>query len=538
MKTEENEVFSSTSARQASQPPELDSGLPFIPPEILQIIFSHIIAPRLLLDTSLFTQRAKASSYKLSHRMKISLSQVCRGWNAIATDLLYKEVYLWDFPQVLAFGHTLENSPRQLGPFVTFLSIECLIPVLDWRVCTNLLATLHRVCSMCPNLQILSFDPIQDADKNVLLPFFDIPPTLTISTCLFSGNACLQELSLSSDMLQYLNRDIATGISRTLETLSIILGSLEPIVALDWPRLKWLRCKLQLQCCSEHGRCTESSECFSPRSFKLVADLWSMPCLHKLSLSAASQWKQNLYTCFPLIEKYQDQVSYLCLFNFYRGSEGSCVVRLLEKAPRLQHLVLSETLGFTPNVSHSVLEYLDIWGEWTRTRTLAYWELSNDPESMSVVDDREKFPSLKNVRFFDMGLSSTVSGSDLPLLIPPDVFPLHFDAEIRYLGVDIRVSGGKVAFRNDLSRMDSCLEGSTLFRLHPRDNREGVSSHLGCFEAWPAFNDESDSDYLPDSDSEQSTSDGGSDDDWEYRSEYSAADSLYDEIANVANGQS
>ncbi|KAK1225785.1 hypothetical protein PQX77_011265 [Marasmius sp. AFHP31] len=154
-----------------------------------------------------------------------------------------------------------------------------------------------------------------------------------------------------------------------------------------------------------------------------------------VDLCSVSDW-------IPLIEANGSQLSCLCMFVFQEC--GNSIASILERVPKLEHLVVDARLFNDPAPgAHPTLEYIDIWGACSVTGENARREES---EGITLEIDETKFPSLKNIRVFDKALLSTAAHVDLPFMIPQG------RTEYRYLGfINIATTlDGKVAYRNDM----------------------------------------------------------------------------------------
>ncbi|KAL0062333.1 hypothetical protein AAF712_010817 [Marasmius tenuissimus] len=335
------------------------------------------------------------------------------------------------------------------------------------------------------------------------------------------------------------------GISRTLKTLSITCTSSDyEFPSIEWPQLQKFRCLIDLDLPRCHRIGGQDDPCELHGLLTRLAEKWVMPSLGYLTLESTCQ-SHFFRDCFPLFERYKDQLVYLNANRIY-SEEASDLTSVLKMMPRLQHLVLNGTVSFAFDASHPELKQFDVWGDWIPTRIYEGAGSFSHTGNMGVIDNSAAFPMLKHVRFFDNGLASTVSGVDLPLVIPPTDHDSHPAAVecIQYTGVDIQVLGGRVVCRNDLYYVDDRLDAPVIFQLCPPENLteddvddgDGILSHLGSFKQWPLSDSDSGSDYSPESRPAYSDNGTASDDDsdyWEYRSDSSAGDSLFDDIRDT-----
>ncbi|KAJ8079845.1 hypothetical protein PM082_016670 [Marasmius tenuissimus] len=421
-----------------------------IPHEILLEIFRYVIVPSKLLNYG-SSVAPHVHVYEQIIVQKEILLLVCKGWYNVAVEMFYREVHLRSAIQSLKFIESLEtfgNTGRQ--SLVKDLTIHALAPPAEEPTSACIVNIIRRIFHLCTNLSRLSFFPIAPGwSESIVSSDIELNYSPVLPSALFPS-FCLRELCLGSDALHYLS-DYFTHCSHSLEVLDLWVASraVTPalsIQGLEWPRLKWFRCRFyQNEEDADHVRSVEFA-----RSFKT-------PRLESLTLS----WTPYIagsgaFTSpFPVssltapVEANRSRLRYIRIVGFRdQLKRGNGVAGILERVPKLEHLVVDARLFNDPAPgAHPNLKYIDIWSGCSLTKED---DRRAEIGGITLDIDENRFPSLKNIRVFDKALLSTAAHVDLPSLVPQG------KAEYRYPEfIDNAVtSDGKVVYRNDMSSLE------------------------------------------------------------------------------------
>ncbi|KAK1225908.1 hypothetical protein PQX77_011103 [Marasmius sp. AFHP31] len=393
-----------------------------IPHEILLEIFRYtIVASRWLNYGS--TVATHVHVYEQIIMQKESLLLVCQRWYNVAVEVFYREVHLRSVLQTFKFIESLEtfgNTSRQF--LVKDLIIHAVAPPAEEPTSAGIVNIIRRIFHLCANLSRLSFFPIAPgwsgpiASSDIELNYSPVLPS-----ALFPSNYCLRELCLGSDSAQ-------THYATSPITLSIVLIHWKSSICLEWPRLKWLRCRFyQNREGANHAQSVEFARSFKTPQLESLTLSWAP----YIAGSGALASPFPVSSLIPLVEVYRNRLRYLCMHGFQDQFErGNGVASILKRAPKLEHLVVDARLFNDPAPGvHPSLKYIDIWSGCSLTGEDARRAESG---GITLDIDENRFPSLKNIRVLDKALLSTAAHVDLPSMIPQG------RAEYRYPGfVDI-----------------------------------------------------------------------------------------------------
>ncbi|KAL0062343.1 hypothetical protein AAF712_010827 [Marasmius tenuissimus] len=486
------------------------SRYPDVPHEILLQIFSFLVVPSKLLN---FEFVITSDVHERITVQKGSLLLVCKGWYNVAVETFYRDVSLLSVPQSLQFIESLETSSdagRQL--LVKNLTIHALAPPVEEPMSASIVNVIRRIFHLCTNLSKLSFFPIADRDGLIVSSDIELDYSPVLPSALFPSHFHLRELCLGSDALHYLS-DYFIHCSHSLEVLELWIASsaVSPALSvqdLEWPRLKWLRCCFyQSENSVEHIRSIEFARSFKTTKLESLTLSWA-PWL----VGTRTENPFPVSSFIPLIEANRSQLRYLCIVGFrdWQSKRGSGIATILERAPRLEHLVVDARLFSDPAPGiHPSLEYIDIWGGCSVTG-----EDAGRVESggITLEIDETKFPSLKNIRMFDKALLATAAYADLPSIIPQG------KQEYRYPEfIDIAAtSDGKLVYRNDVPRLDDRWDWENFTGYYKEEYNHPESPRPWFYRGWAQLGEEADSEELYSSGSEYVPPESETDSAYEY----------------------
>ncbi|KAK1231772.1 hypothetical protein PQX77_005094 [Marasmius sp. AFHP31] len=422
-----------------------------IPHEILLEIFRYTIVPSKLLNYG-STVATHVHVYEQIIIQRESLLLVCQRWYNVAVEVFYREVHLRSVLQTFKFIESLEtfgNTSRQF--LVKDLIIHAVAPPAEEPTSAGIVNIIRRIFHLCANLSRLSFFPIAPGWSGPIVSSdIELNYSPVLPSALFPSNYCLRELCLGSDALHYLS-DYFVHCSHSLEILDLWVASrvVTPalsIQGLEWPRLKWLRCRFyQNGEGANHAQSVEFARSFKTPQLESLTLSWAP----YIAGSGALASPFPVSSLIPLVEVNRNRLRYLCMHGFQDQFErGNGVASILKRAPELEHLVIDARLFNVPAPgAHPSLKYIDIWSGCSLTGEDARRAESG---GITLDIDENRFPSLKNIRVLDKALLSTAAHVDLPSMIPQGT------AEYRFPGfVDIATtSDGKVVYRNDMLNLE------------------------------------------------------------------------------------
>ncbi|KAJ7618139.1 hypothetical protein DFH06DRAFT_1364068 [Mycena polygramma] len=115
-----------------------------VPPEILQVIFSHVLPPEDMHNPSLHC--GPASAWCGAMVTKRVLVLVSKAWYLVGITFLYKDINIRRVTAVAALLETLSTNPR-LGEFVRSIDLLAYVPP---AYCDDVLSDMEDILELCP----------------------------------------------------------------------------------------------------------------------------------------------------------------------------------------------------------------------------------------------------------------------------------------------------------------------------------------------------------------------------------------------------
>nr|GAT44319.1 predicted protein [Mycena chlorophos] len=324
---------------------------------------------------------------------KTTLALVCKTWNQVATDLLYRDVHLCSIGQLVAFSQTL-HTPKQLGQLVRSLNLCCFVP----RGYTDLFKSeIDKILPQCPKLMHLAY-----ACTHAALPKLGHPGpnTLCMLPTSFHGSI-LTSIEFTPSINPALYLPALSQLSSNLRSLrlpfDISLGPDFSYPPLEFPAMEDLHILIHIPIYHTHAL---------PMTLAPIWD-WSMPGLKKLWVSfdgpslVQQIWllQSDPWVSYaPLfLQKYGRTILFLSL-HVWSSTLHVTQFTIDTLCPRLIHLATT-TVGQGPchviTGGHPRVQKLDVWCSWNRTCDPP---LLDAPELESIKTD---FPALQSCRFLD-----------------------------------------------------------------------------------------------------------------------------------------
>ncbi|KAJ3515199.1 hypothetical protein NLJ89_g1908 [Agrocybe chaxingu] len=129
-----------------------------LPPEIWWAIFQRAVPPNWLLDPSL--SLGSGSSWCFALRMKKSIVAVCKSWHDFGLPLLYEDIFIRRFPQFWLLLRSLKTSPSSPGAFIKTLNLLSYVPEASERKFKMYLKTLFPFMPGFIRLRALPLLPV------------------------------------------------------------------------------------------------------------------------------------------------------------------------------------------------------------------------------------------------------------------------------------------------------------------------------------------------------------------------------------------
>ncbi|KAF7305923.1 F-box domain-containing protein [Mycena chlorophos] len=470
-----------------------------IPPEILFMIMRHILPPTWILRG--IRELTPGSPHIADLAAKSTFALVCKIWNQVATDLLYSDVHLRSIGQVVAFSRALE-TPRALGQLVRQLHLICFVPRGYKEVFSG---ETRRILDNCPLLVHFMYAGQQPTD-----PALEWTGNDTLSA-LPPMPSSLTSLEFTADVAPELFIPVIAEVCAVLQTLRVPfrvdLHQQHPhYPRLDFPVMEELHIVIWVP--TGIGPSLADSE----RSKKIWD--WTMPSLRRLWLSCPGSEGLLVQQIMPAWSTYAPQ--FLALYGkklVFLSLHVGCMalhtpIPIAAACPRLTHLAVTTMSpgragGYTPEYEvigdrHPRVEHLDVWCRWNTSACVEWGSDENpDPDFHEPVEldvpifDKLKggFPSLRTYRVLD---GTFVHLDRLPLDFPPgpqDDIALQAQAQ------------------DDDSDRIPAWSAAIQAHIHPK----AVFSYFDL-ESWASDDDELDSDYCDESNTDDwNWSSGGSD---------------------------
>ncbi|KAL1696123.1 hypothetical protein GGG16DRAFT_121421 [Schizophyllum commune] len=432
-------------------PVDAHSGYAHLPAEVLSIIFDWAMEPSFLIRPTFAT--IPSDAWAICMRTKRSLALVCRSWNAVALEFLYRDIGFTSIGQIAAFQESLSNSKGDLASSVRTITVACYVasyhrPVYYEDLCAILL--------MCRRLHSFSTCIREPLDPSFGYRFQS-------HLCPISLPRCVVNLSLNDE--PHLT---VAEILPLVKSTSARLQSLD-FTLTDSIEDHLFERDLEFDCLT-----TFSFDC--PRvDILYMVSRWSTPRLTHLTLSSMSLPDAEA----PFLEFLTHngrEIEYLHLRDGWSTINESNQLAVQQRCPKLQHLVMSFRMRWT--ISHPSVRWVDIWEppEYTGgAREIPSFR--HYVRGLPAV-----FPALRGIRTLDYGLFSM---PDLPRILQPTE-DIHGVAVFEHPGICVKQSAGRL-WRADMKYADidnddddglvrGGDEGSTAGVVHQQDSLEGLAA--------------------------------------------------------------
>ena len=472
----------------------------FLPPEILRAIF--LFARPYIHQHSPSVTLGPNNPWLLSLRTKKALTLVCKAWSAPATAVLYDDVVIRRTGQIPPLTQTLVSSKRyNHADLVRSIRLDsCVV----WKTCED---TMHKdLCEImrrCTRLTSFSFHPhpefplvLNDQDHTIENGFNPLwildsrPGTAGDALChqLATG---LRSLDLGFTVAEEFFDPLIALLQFGHHLTSLIFDRIEHTSgfqdapqALEFPQLEMLKVDVHRE-----------------PFYRYVTHKWNMPRLASLILVDC------LLVPIELLEAHGSRLTYLFFSSQYRDRYGVSLPpvhdvvlpRLAELCPCIEHLVIrvpQEALS-SIHLSSPTLRYLDITHDFLFD--LRHYKL------LAFAEDTHA-PALQLVRFTSSYGWFFPQMCDPSLLLDQKIDLRHMsDDELERLSlVDLTSQGIAHLVPGEIVRQTWWCVGldPRTFLTHPL-----LEPWLDAvFEA----DEDNDSSYVPDSDSDDGSSDAWS----------------------------
>ncbi|KAF7315817.1 hypothetical protein MIND_00097800 [Mycena indigotica] len=361
-----------------------------LPDEILLLIFREVVPPQWMLNRIKELVPDSLESFDLE--AKTSLALVCKQWNLIATEMLYKNIFLRRVGQVPALARTLQNTSA-LRLIVRHLNLSCFVPRAYQKLFE---AQTNQILDMCPGLTHFG-----------LTPLYRIPTTEYIHAFL-SLKTTITRLEFTEQINFTFILASVTQLCQGLRSLSLSFTEnyQDSYPYLDFLKLEELRVK-QLTQDSDESMLT-------PTLWN-----WSMPVLQRLWFTScrSDDFSESSFTLL-FLKKYAASVIFLSL------SIACCIPLQKDNlCPKLQHLcveVSSRQETWFPVDGHTSLAYVDVWCQPNRA-------------SKAIPPDlKSRFPALKLCRLFDWSFRYF---EELSVQFPPGLPAMRSELDMKQRGL-------------------------------------------------------------------------------------------------------
>ncbi|KAL1669992.1 hypothetical protein GGF50DRAFT_122714 [Schizophyllum commune] len=425
------------------------SGYAHLPAEVLSIIFDWAMEPSFLIRPTFAT--IPSDAWAICMRTKRSLALVCRSWNAVALEFLYRDIGFTSIGQIAAFQESLSNSKGDLASLVRTVTVACYVasyhrPVYYEDLCAILL--------MCRRLHSFSTCIREPLDPSFGYRFQS-------HLCPISLPRCVVNLSINDE--PHLT---VAEILPLVKSTSARLQSLD-FALTDSIEDHLFERDLEFDCLTAF-----SLDC--PRvDILYMVSRWSTPRLTHLTLSSMSLPDAEA----PFLEFLTHngrEIEYLHLRDGWSTINESNQLAVQQRCPKLKHLVLSFRMRWT--ISHASVRWVDIWEppEYTggAREILSFRHYVRGLPAV--------FPALRGIRTLDYGLFFM---PDLPRILQPTE-DIRDIAVFEHPGICIKQSAGRL-WRADMKYADieydnddddlvrGGKESTTAGIVHRQNNLEG-----------------------------------------------------------------
>ncbi|KIJ63980.1 hypothetical protein HYDPIDRAFT_28873 [Hydnomerulius pinastri MD-312] len=480
----------------------LISSLPF---ELLHLILEYATPPNLFLDASIC--RGPSSAWSQTLRQLKSFVLVCRTWWDVGINLLYCHVIIRRIGQLPALLRSLEANPK-LGSIVRTLQIDCFVPHGYHLIFEYALAQIWA--SFIHNTRLILNHQTDDRDHE--LP--KVPDAVLSSTIDLEIGPGHRLPLLFSSLVQ-----CTSLVCLTINFQGSVGSDDIPIIQFNF---------LEELHCTWNDRPTDLP---TANVLSTMSKQWNMPRLKRFTvlqlipvLSVGSVIDGTDY--YPFLRAHGKKLIYLSICflpilyskkSFFPASMD--IQSFLDLCPNLKHFATGQYKE-TRDLSHSTLEYLDVWAD--SSSCLTY------PQRILLRTSLEEghFPSLRKVRLLDLALLST-TGLRLPIIIPPDSLSPRSKMTWKYPGVAV-CHGPDYLVQGDLDYLGTYCDTIEPEKPHPSPEEDGSAEVLRELPFQEdTFSDDDDWEWIPPSETPSDFSDDfDEDEDEEPSSEWPSSPSL------------
>ncbi|KAF9522669.1 hypothetical protein CPB83DRAFT_840332 [Crepidotus variabilis] len=164
-----------------------------LPPDFVVLDSSFILGPN--------------SIWWRTQRIKCSIILVCRAWYNSGVAILYRDVDLRHFPELLNFLRSLKESTTNLGELVKSLNVSCLVPTTIGLQFEQLIQAIFKLCPALTSFTTAGSGYTPPGSGYRTSDLASYPPTITHLTLgeLLSYTTLLDILGELAKNLIYLN---------------------------------------------------------------------------------------------------------------------------------------------------------------------------------------------------------------------------------------------------------------------------------------------------------------------------------------------
>ncbi|TFK70567.1 hypothetical protein BDN72DRAFT_838796 [Pluteus cervinus] len=305
-----------------------------LPPEVLSHAIQLAIVPDYILDHSL--SRGPFSAWCRNLREKKDILLVCKTWNSAALPILYRDIIIRRFAQLMPLSKVLEDNPGRLARIVRSITVEGFVHRAYFGLFCERLEVIYQICQRLSTLS-LKFDLPEPTDT------IHVPARATVTHLTLGGTA-----RYTTDILQGLCGSLVSlGLKVELPTP----GTEEPhptISNLCFPKLEVLSCIV-------HNNSTTQTS--------VLLHKWSMPSLTTLTIDAGTYGVSGI--CNSICRQHGKKLKALRVIATHATLrvENSLQV-ILNWCPNLDYLYVSSLVA-VPSFSHPHLKRVDVGTQWS-----------------------------------------------------------------------------------------------------------------------------------------------------------------------------
>ncbi|PPR07598.1 hypothetical protein CVT24_006969 [Panaeolus cyanescens] len=374
--------------------------------EILHEIFLHALPHPDFIDPSLWS--GGKSVWREGIRVKKSIMFVCRTWYTIAMPLLYQDVSISRFPQLVLLVTSLRESKMDLKKHVKRCRFGAYLDTILDDDNDVLLQQFHnqleQMFELCDSLQSIDFH------SPLPIPFPINLPSLI--------SAHVTSITLGKEVTQ----------EQTFGILNDVASQLVQLSCYDFPFDKnWeltLEALVDLTLIYDrHGNSPQGTE--DPRSICLNITCPIIQCITFVNygnkytnhcssfLETHGQTLKVLQLQFPQLAFFTSSISIVYPAHSRLGEKRTIIQPLLDLCPALEHLILLPNAHFP--LYHPTVQWIDVWEptcDLSEPKLEYFWEFK-------ATLTRRNFPQLKGVRTIAPALRPLYPR--IALLVPPSL---------------------------------------------------------------------------------------------------------------------